>query len=232
MDLRFAILQNATGTPTLNLVDIITVVVAISSSLSAVFLTAYLGEYFRDRRERKRARGMVIAYVDLVYDQMPSLMAYVSVLSARNTWEETTLPQLYRLGKTIRLVDTSFFEKVRERLLNLDFELAVGISVFDSYVRQNNDLVEYYQETLSEDSSLFKDSSKRADTISGFLQRESDFLARLFELDKMIMDIAKEFRVQLLRHRKKVSIDFSQVSKKSKELQETLSSLVQPIELQ
>src|SRR5207247_7031535 len=166
-------LQNATATvSSFNVSDVVTVLVAVISSLGAVTLSAFLSDFFRERRGRKRAKSLVVACLDSVYIQMPEIESDFRSLS-KNVWGEDNLPAVFSLSKNLSTIDTSLFDKVRENLLELDVELANAMVSYELYLRRINREAKGWIEILSEEY-LGKGTLNRAEIVN-YLRRNSKF---------------------------------------------------------
>jgi hypothetical protein len=221
------LLQNATSTSTsINAADIVTVVVAVVSSLGAVTLSAFLADFFRERRGWKKARSLAVACLESVYIQMPEIETYFKTL-ARGVEGEENLRSLFSISKTVSLVDISLFAKVRENLLNLEFELANAIVSLELYVRRINREAKGWVELLSEGYTE-KGSTERAALVP-YLKRNSKVFGKEVELiitlTNLIVTLRKQLfeRRRLPNRRKKVEVDWAPVTKKSQESLDALA---------
>lgn len=114
------------------------------------------------------------------------------------------------LSKNVRLLDTSIYDtRIRDNLLFLDSDLANDVSFFDQLNRSINDSVE---------SNLTIITKSSAESLSQWLQRNSDSFVCPAEFVQMLTNTSVQFRTALLKHKKKMGIDWVQILKKAQEI--------------
>src|SRR2546428_7103874 len=219
-------MDNATATAgAINLSDILTVVVAVISSLGAVILSAFLADYLRDKRDRNRARSLVVACLDSVYIQMPGVESFFKSLS-RNVWTEQSFPALFSLSKTTTEIDLSLFAKIRENVLKLDVELADAMVSYELWFRRINREVKGWTEILSE--GYVNEGTVQRAAIIPYLRLNSKFFQKEMELMITLANVTVDLRAQLFAGKKKITVDWSPVEKKSKESLDALAETLPP----
>lgn len=205
-------LQNATTTASsFNVSDILTVLVAVVSSLGAVTLSAFLAEYFADKRERKKARGIVLACLDLIYLQLPNIKTSFGILS-KTKWTQELFPALSIFLRNLKPLDMSSFAKIHDSLLNLDFELSAPIGQYELHLVRVNGTISMLTRYLS-------DPSGAAD----FLNLTRPYFEKMESVIEMLYSITLTLRTQTYLRKKRFEIDWDPLMKNYKEAQEELA---------
>jgi hypothetical protein len=209
-----AYLQNATTTTSgFNVSDILTVLVAVVSSLGAVTLSAYLAEYFADKRERKKARGAVLACLNLIYLQLPDLKTSFGIFS-KTEWTEDLFPVLSNFLQNLKPIDTSPFGKIHDNLLNLDSELSTAIGHYELELLVVNSTISMLTKYLSD--------PREAAT---FLNMARPYFGKMEEFVAKLYSITLGIRTQTYLRRKKFEIDWDPLRRNFKEANEALIEL-------
>ena len=196
--------------------DIVTIVIAIISSLGAVALSAFLTHNFSGREERRRSRSLVATCLESYYLQSPEIETYFSLLSGSSlSWTKETLPVLFGWSDHTKPYDIPF-DKIRENILNLDYDLANTVIRFQLQIRDINFFV----------TEATRDFSYQSKTDHGEMLKDLDAHRSMYkaisENVKLLSAVASNTRRQLFRGRKKVRVDWSSVDAKFNEIQKLL----------
>lgn len=196
--------------------DVVTVVIAIISSLGAVALSAFLTHNFSGREERRRSRSLVATCLESLYLQSPDIETYFSLLSGSSlSWTKQTLPLLFQWSERTKPYDIPF-DKVRENILNLDYDLSNTVIRFELRIRDIN----LFLTQLSTDFS-YQSKTDHVEMLKDLDVHKTMYKA-ISENVHLLSTVASKARRQLFEGRKKVDVDWSSVDAKYNEIQKLL----------
>ncbi len=187
-----------------------------------------MADFFREKRERIRARSLVVATLNSVYVQLPELAIFFGSLS-KIIWSEETLPVAFSLSKNLRQIDTSLFDKVRENLLRFDVELANAILAFEIRVLQLNRVAKEVAGNIAEDSPMASGRWKPANVVN-YLKLYSKYNSKQVEFANAIGELAAKLRDQLFAKTKKIIVDWTNVDRLTEEAQVALAEIRSPVD--
>jgi hypothetical protein len=188
-------------------------------------LSAFLADFFRERRETNRAKSLVVACLDSVYMQMPEVELFFRSLS-KVGWTGENISTSFSFSKTLLPIDLSSFDKVREKLLALNVDLANTIVRYELYIRRINREVKGWRELLSEDYLAQRQMER--DQLPGYLNRNSKFFKKEVELIISLTNLTVNLREQLFKGEKKIDVDWETVAKKSQETLQAIEETMPP----
>src|SRR5437763_1714062 len=92
-----------------DLLNILTLSLAITSSSIAVIVGIFLREVLKSRQERKKVMSMFVAHLHSVHSQIWSAKSLFQLLSENSSWSDETLPNLIQaVDSWARPIKTGF----------------------------------------------------------------------------------------------------------------------------
>jgi len=196
--------------------DILTIVVAVISSLGAVTLSAVLAETFSQRRRKERSRSLVATCLESIYVQSPPIEYYFSALISPGEgleWDEEWIPLVIELS--VRTAPFKIpFDKVRENLLDLDSNLAEMILNLDIRVNVINRLIDQSTRTYSPVPT----ATMAQEEMVANLQLTKKTNISIAECVRLLSTYSGNARKQLFAGKTKIVIDWSTVDRKLREI--------------
>ncbi len=152
--------------------------------------------------------------LESLYVQSPAIDTYFSVLSELSegvSWTLTSLPFLFGYSNRTEPFDIPF-DKIRENILDLEFDLADMMMLLEIRVRELNRF-------LMEDTEYFSFQSKtdHAEMLKA-LENDKRVNMAIAEYIRLIATASRNARKQLFEGRKKIVIDWSSVDAKHQEV--------------
>lgn len=139
--------------------DVITVIVAVVSSLGAVTLSSFFAQFIADKKDATHARTMVAACLESVLLQSAWVGKYFKSLAGSTeeawktdnvymVWKKEDFQFVAQIARRAKPFDVPF-DKIRENLLDLDVDLADLILRLEYSVRFVNDVIAEKHSELS-----------------------------------------------------------------------------------
>ncbi len=206
------------------LIGALPLILAILSGPSTVAVGILLRESMRHRRQKRSIESLVVAYLDEMVPAIAALSSFFGYVAGDTSWNENTLGVLLLLAKESGPLDTSFFDdKIRSNILNLDSSLAFNVLRFQRAIRELNWEYRKTSRLVSKDSPLFEFESAtasdklKAETISGWLKKNSKSNEKISELGPLIAGLADQLKTSLITNTPS-PIDWDPIEKKRAEL--------------
>jgi hypothetical protein len=190
----------------------------VISSLGAVILSAFLAHYLSGRKQKNRSRSLVAMCLESLYVQSPAIENYFSILSGLSegwSWTQATLPVLFGYSNRTKPFDIPF-DKIRENILDLGFDLADMILKLEIRIRGLNGFLVEYCELYSQQSKIERREMLRN------LEADKKVNAAIGEYVGLVASASKSARKQLFEKRKKIVVDWNSTDAKSHEVDRLL----------
>jgi hypothetical protein len=207
--------------------DVITVTVAVASSLSAVILSAvilsaFLAQTLSERKEMKRSRSLAASCLAIHFVQSPPIEKYFDLLTGPTegvAWTEESLPLLFEESRRMKPYDIPF-NKVHGNLLNLDRVLAdviIKLEIFVGYINEwLLDNTEGYSSFSSQSQMTKSQILKGIETNKKINRAISEFIGLLATESRAARWrlFAKKKKRFSFGERKRIIFDWSPIDKK------------------
>jgi len=161
---------------------------------------------------------LVATCLESLWLQSPEIQTYFSLLSGTErevSWTKETLPLLFGYSNRTKPYDIPF-DKVRENILNLDYDLANTVLKFELRVYEANRMLTDATQTFS--------SQSRADRVEMLkdLDDHKSMYKAIAESVRLLSLAANNTRKQLFEGKRKIVVDWSLVDSKSLEIDKLL----------
>ena len=150
--------------------------------------------------------------------QSPEIQTYFSLLSGTErglSWRKETLPLLFGYSNRTKPYDVPF-DKVRENILNLDYDLANAVLRFELRVYEANRMLTDATQTFSSQSRVDRDEMLKD------LEDHKNMYKEVAESVRLLARAANNTRKQLFEGKRKIVVDWSLVDAKSLEIDKLL----------
>jgi hypothetical protein len=198
---------------TLDFTEIISLASAILLGWGAVLIGIFVQEVFRNRRERRKVRGLVIAYLDTVNERLTTpLTVFKQIADGVN---DAMLPTLIQFINGIRPVETGMEEEIRRNALLLGPELGLEVLLFPAHVDSINVGIREVKGMLE----TFPPVIKNQTLIDWFTKRSEHFKA-VSDYTGLVKNEALRVSGALLRD-EKIKVGIETLQQKLREIAET-----------
>lgn len=198
-------------------VSVLTISLAILSSWGAVLLGIGAQEWLRNQREKKRTRGLVIAYLNSVYHQLTSAKTLFREASEQD-WGEIEVERLYPwIVNAVEPITTGFEDEIARHAIHLGIESGLEILSIQSFVGSVNLGIRELKGLLSIELT----SDDRRKLILLHLEHARDQFKAFLDFTDALEDEIRQLRLSIMRgHEYRVDTDaltrkFREVANKS-----------------
>jgi len=186
---------------TFDIAELLTLTLAIVSGWGAVLVGIFAQEFFRNRREGKKVKSLVIAYLDTVFTQLPRVRTMFNLVADKTVWTEDELEFLFRsVGRANPISSAPLEDEVRRNALSLPRWLADSALRFIQWVEVvNSNLHDVTKMTVE---AKPKPGVLKSVAVSATLKLYAPYFKAADELASLVGNQASRLRTSLVQNKR------------------------------